>query len=810
MNENAGFMSPFIDFISSMWNWIEAHWIIGIGVLFTFFGLLFTLSEIRVYVKHKSTPDLLIFWIMSLITGITTLIFNDFVLGILLGLSLYMIIETIRIWDTPVWGKLMASSTAAYLVILGGKIGQVAYDRINKPDLPNDQIFSAAFNVSFYVFMATAFFFFGRKFIIVSRFSSPQMLYLFLFGVLYIFIAKSFPTDLDGNYHSYNYLNIQGAWKARVIFADFGTYEAMILLMIFMYLISGWLLDLLFGVKPVNDEKIIQKVKNVAEKIGIKDNIKVGFMKAPILNAFAYGSFFDKRIAFMASDLEEFDDADINGIVSHELAHTAKNHVIILLLISILELGIKKALGFPASTLDYTFLPNNAIENIKFVGYYFFSYGLVIVLLILVRVLEGHADKVTKEIGYGDELCRALYKLEGFYTGVASDFGISVNLLTDKQYTKYERQRFTAEAARNLYGEILFPSRGAAFSNILQSHPRTSYRIIALTSEKMNPLKFAFLPYRLLGFGLRKKAIKQVNQFDKKVMKILDKSYLDLHGEDALKIVKSNNPWKESYENFIGKQVIIHDPFNKKAIHGTFVSLIETTSVSSPYFGKIDDTEFDLMKSTIKLYYPGENYFLKDGSIFRLERFEIDEDQSPQLIGKINNMEKTIKLSNLGMLSTAISDLKGKEVLFFNKGLTKLERLNDIEITSSFKSSNFTIGEKQFTGKDLIIGFNPLGFEIRKTHLDKQFALLQFLVGKRIYLYTKQNFDVSLSGTVASVDENEFSIRDHDGDHTFELDDLKYIYFNLPTIEIITKEHVSLFTKIGIWWSNRKKFVYIN
>ncbi|MCH8908945.1 MAG: M48 family metalloprotease, partial [Candidatus Heimdallarchaeota archaeon] len=463
-----------ISTINDLFSLISENGTRAFGIVLTVVGLYFALSELRVYIKHQSSTDQLLMWSMVFTAGVFTVIFNDFVFGALVGISILMLVETYKMWDTPVWGQLMAATTISYLVILAGKAGQIIYDYVVKPEDPNEQIFSLAFNLSFYVFIAVAFLFFGRKFILVSRLSSPQIVYLFLFGMMYgviIFLQRQeiiFTRDADGFIRSFDYLNLNAEWTERVIFADFGTFEALTVIMIFMYFISGWLLDVLFGVKPVDDPELIAKVNAVAVKMGIKQNIKVGHVSAPILNAFAYGPFFDKRIAFISNDINEFTDSDIRGVVGHELAHSAKNHVMYLLLLSVFELGVKKALGFPATTLDYTFLPDDAVQNISFGWYYAFSYIFLIILLLFVRILEGHADKITKEIGYGEDLSKALFKLEGFYNGVASDFGISVNLLTDRKYTLAERRRFTAQAGRNLFGEILSPTRGSAFANIFQ------------------------------------------------------------------------------------------------------------------------------------------------------------------------------------------------------------------------------------------------------------------------------------------------------------------------------------------------------
>jgi hypothetical protein len=273
--------------------------------------------------------------------------------------------------------------------------------------------------------------------------------------------------------------------------------------------------------------------------------------------------------------------------VGHELAHAANHHVLVLLFLSVFELAFKKLLGLPATTLDYTFIPDNAVQNVSFVGYYIISYAMLIVLMIFVRILEGHADKKTLEAGYGKDLSQALFRLEGFYNGVAADFGISVNLLTDRTYSLPEKRRFTAQAARNLYTEVLKPSRGSAFANIFMSHPRTSYRIASLVDEDMDPLKGAFLPYRLLGFFMRNRAVKGLNSIHEEFRVVIDQSYESDYGKEGLRQVLEFNPWKEPFNALLNRDVIAYSKFQKRIITGVMTEIIETDIVSSPFQAKI-------------------------------------------------------------------------------------------------------------------------------------------------------------------------------------------------------------------------------
>ncbi|MCY3412364.1 MAG: M48 family metalloprotease [Candidatus Heimdallarchaeota archaeon] len=800
--------------ISQISEFIQANTTISLGYLLILIGLVFSLSELKVYLKHKSTSEQLIFWMMALLAGIITVLFNDLVLGLLTGVSLIMVVETIRILDTPIWGKLMATTTITYFVILIGRAGQVWYNWYYQPATPNEQIFSSAFALAMPIFLLVSFIFFGRKFILVSKFSSPNIVYLLLFGLVYSAIVglqeHVFPVDSKGFIQAYNYLQIEGSWRHRVMFADFGTFEALTIVMIFMYLISGWLLSVLMGVKPVTDPVFLEKVQKVAKTMGIKEEIKVGFVSAPILNAFAYGPFFDKRIAFIASDMDQFTDSDIRGIAGHELAHASRHHIVILTLLNIIELQVKKALLLPATQLDYAFLADQASASpLDFVGYYLFSYFLFAIMLIVVRILEGDADKITKEAGYQDDLVQALFRLEGFYNGFASDFGMSANLLTDRQYSLQERRRFTALAAKNLYNDVLSPSRGSAFANIFQSHPKTAYRIVGLVEPANNPRRNAFLPYRLLGFFLRKKAIKEVQTAIKRYSEAIDRSYIEDYGETALDEVLKFNPYEEIYTEFIDKHVLTFNTLNQEIKIGLFSGLRRMESVTSPIRVLVDETEVDPMVSSIHEYNLGDKYVMKDGRIGELLGHDLNDKKELEFSLKFEKGEEKISFKLFGKPLKYFEHLIGKEVIYFNKGVSRLKTVKSMEFGSTWSDSIIELNDETVRGSDIIVSFSPLGFETRKERISEQLDLLKSLQNSKITIYTKDNFDVSLAGTLEEVFDDKLILLDADGKQEIELDRLQYVVANKDTVEIVTKDHISLFTKVGIWWSNRKEFNYI-
>lgn len=766
-------------------------------------------SEFRVYRKHNTSLEQFVLWLMATIGGLVTFVFNDIVLGFLLAITVLMVYETYELRDAPVWGKLMLATTASYMVILVGKITQmiVNYYTLGTLTAEDERIFATSFNIFIFVFFLMAFLFFGKQFILVSRLSSPQIVYLFLFAFVYLGIAQF-------RLRNFDYLNIADSFPAdRILFLTFGTYEALVLSIIFMYFISGWLLNVLFGVKPVEDPVLLAKVKDVATTMGIEEDLKVGYVEAPILNAFAYGPFFDKRIAFISSDLSDFKDSDIRGIVGHELAHASKHHTFILLVISIGEVILKKALGLPASQLDYSFFADDL--GVTFFQYFLINYGLVIVLYVFVRALEGHADKVTKDAGYGEDLGKALFRLEGFYQGVASDFGISVNLLTNKQYSDAERQRFTAAAGRTLYQEFIKPKRFAAFSNIFVSHPRTSYRLASLLRDDISPIRAAFFPYNILGLLQRKSSIKKLNDVRNAAANLINETYNSDFSENALLDVHKYNPIIDQSLRYKGKHVLAFDPLEKILVQGQVSDVLPTNLTTTPIKMLINDQEVFTDNYVVKEFTPDTQYVLKSGALFTAKSYENDEKKGILIHGVLEDGEEhQVPITEFGISVEYIQEKVGKKMYVYNMGSATLYNLESFSTSDSWELSQFNItrdGEDplRLFGKDIIVGFPPIGVLFKREKTADNLEVLKGLINQKVALYTKDNYDVPVAGIVKTVNSEMLVLENRDGSHEVLMPKLEYIVSYEDTLEIYEKDKLSLYDRFIIWWDNRNKFQYI-
>ncbi|MHA1155554.1 MAG: M48 family metallopeptidase, partial [Candidatus Heimdallarchaeota archaeon] len=444
--------------------WFDAeHYQYTLGFILAILCGIIMLTELYTIITQKTEPDLLMLLLGGVIGGLVQGFTGDLLLSILSALCWLMIFSVWTIRESPVWRELMLASLISYLVVLSGRIIQIVLEwharvilNFTTPEevpywgLTGQQWFGIAWNVFIYVFFLLCIIFFGRRFFLVSRLTSPQIIYLMFFALSYL-VLYNFTEFLNVTYPG-----VPEAISDRVLFASFGTYEIMIVVNFLLYLISGPLLHLVFGVKKVDDERVLALVQEVKEKLGVKSKVRVGKVKAPILNAFAFGAFFDKRIAFMSRNLSDFTDDDIRGIAGHELAHAQRVHTLWLFLITTITFAITKALQLPATTLDYIFDPNVGLD---FLWYYLYNIVILVFSYLFVRILEGRADRLTMKAGYGKALAKSLVKLDGFYQGIASEMGLSVYLLTDKEQTNAEKIRFLGDAGRNMYNITIKPNK---------------------------------------------------------------------------------------------------------------------------------------------------------------------------------------------------------------------------------------------------------------------------------------------------------------------------------------------------------------
>jgi len=837
-----------IDYWNLLWGLIKNDPNIGIGILIALLGLVFLISEIVTKVRHGTTSENLMLAFIALTFGLVLIFLSNWLIAIALGLFVLAVYQTYMLRESPVWRELMIISVVTYFIFLVGTVGDKIWELVTGEK--NELFTGWAYNLMLYVFIILALIFFGKKFVLVSRLMSPQILYLTLFALAYVAlygVGKLVPgfDNLTWNYlgiYSFTLSNfftigdsallpsagnhLGGLVKTdsllvqRTIFLSLGPWEIIILLSVFMYFISGWLLTFLLRIKPTNDKRVLRIVEEVRVRIGTKRKVKVGFVEAPILNAMAYGPLFDQRVALIASSLDDFSDDDIRGIVAHELAHNRRGHIIWLQLLAWIEMIIKKGFLLPATTLDYA-----AVKGLIPFGLYFLiSYGIIAILYIFVRILEGDADLQTKKAGYGKELAQALYKLEGFYQGVAGDFGLNVQLLTGREFTPEEKQRFQGEAAMRLYKHLYRPGRWDMVANMFMSHPRTAYRIIAVVSDDYSPVKGALLPFWfVLPNFIRGKSIKKLSKKREEFSKLISERYTEYHGEKGVESFLEITRMNDLISMLKGRYVVAYDRIFDDCIEGEVTDIEISDTIVRPLLlniqaknetKKILFTDYVIHDAQVD-----EKYVLKNGKIGKLVSWQKEErTQRPTFtFQQIDNPSKAFERDYTGKPISYFTDLIDKEVFSYNDGLDRKAVLENISFENSLASSLITLKTDdngkmktfELNGKDIIIDLPPVLVRLNYDKKENQTGLIESTIGKSVVLFTKEEIETGIACILTSLKDDKVAYKIKDKEFEIERKKIDYIYIYTDTPKFMVKKHVSFFDRILMRISNIRDMKYI-
>ena len=812
----------FMDTISL---WFNAEHIQNtLGFIVAIICGIIILTELYTVITQKTEPDLLMLLLGGLIGGLVQGFTADLLLAILSALCWLMIFSVWTIRESPVWRELMLASLISYLVVLGGRIIQTILEWharviLNYPNpeevpywgLTGQQWFGIAWNVFIYVFFLLCIIFFGRRFFLVSRLTSPQIIYLMFFAVSYL-ILYNFTDFLNVTFPG-----VPEAVGSRVLFASFGTYEIMIVVNFLLYLISGPLLNLIFGVKKVDDERVLGLVEEVKEKLGVKSKVRVGKVKAPILNAFAFGAFFDKRIAFMSRDLSDFTDDDIRGIAGHELAHAQRVHTLWLFLITTITFAITKALQLPATTLDYIFDPNVGLD---FLWYYLYNIALLVFSYLFVRILEGRADILTMRAGYGKALAKSLVKLDGFYQGIASEMGLSVYLLTDKEQSKPEKIRFLGDAGRNMYDITIKPNNMELLINLLASHPKSAYRVVALTDqEKLPPIKAAMLPFLLLIPFVRRKYLRELQESRSGISELIDQAFIEAYGKKAPKQYDELSHKTYQYKFLEDKEIVAISKVNKKEyLYGKVTKLKSTANITTlvviELVTKEGKKEITLSDYEVFEMAEGQKQLFKNGKFGIIKQIGTNEKKfafKVQMLGEETDLkEMTIP----GKPIHYFENMVGKNILFQQKGFTRSAKLDAIEFSDEgLAESKFSISigneTKTISGEKFVLEFKPFAVYLKKGKEKQQRSMFESLKGKPVSFQTKDDLDTLLKGELKEIKEDQVKVKTLDEKIDVKIDRIEFIYSYEDSMLLIYKPNLSFVERIMMYFQNRKKLAYI-
>jgi Zn-dependent protease with chaperone function len=683
---------------------------------------------------------------------------KDFLTSIMGAFSIYLWIGIYELKDYPVINKILIISLVTYNIIFIS--GLFSY-YLREPIFIN-----TSFAFSFWIILILGFLLFGRKYIIVWRFMSPEYLTLFLYIIAWlaiVFINQYTPLDLivnqPINFNKFNFLNF-----------FLNIYFLLILVNWVIYFISGFILDKMLGIHRVKEKKLLDIVNNIKKDIGIKGNIKIGYGKYPILNAMAYGSVIDKRIAVIADDINEIPNDELKGILAHELAHTKGNHTLILTLITSLDLIIRMVLGIPATFYDYTF-GNPQIPLIVFI---LLNLVIYFFLFIFVRILEGKADLKTKEAGYAGELAKALYNLESFYA-TGREIGLNTMLLSEEKITKDNQLLNYISTAKYLNQSMIKPSRASLLATFIHSHPPSYYRIAALLDNKLNPGKEAILSFICLKRSKQKKYAKKFEHARQKFKLLATEKFKESFQINDIPQLMQKIRRKEFYQLDIQKDYIFRNLIQDEIIIAKLIDVDFNDDITDPekYIVKDLKTNQKMLLNSSEYSYTlfdmNSQYVFKNNKPLKLINIELKNENKEGFYKFLdqngNQVQKPIYKTKLPKSISFIKNLKDLEIFLKTKG--SLQIFKCINVIPKDKLPNFEleISDAQNPEKsdkyllnELIMRPKNMFLSISKSDnfRESEINLMKWLLKRQlqVYLYLKKPVNNLEIGYIQKIDKD--------------------------------------------------------
>jgi Zn-dependent protease with chaperone function len=764
------------------------------------------LEEIFVWAKNGEKSEfsdiVFIFFFFFFIFFAT----KEFLTSIMGAFSIYLWMGVWELKKYPVINKILIISLITYTIIF--ITGIISFY------LENPFFLNTAFAFSFWIILILGFILFGRKYIIVWRFMSPQYLTLFLYIIGWLAVV------FIDQYTSINFLDY--------------IYIVLIFVNILVYFSSGVFLDKLLGIKRIRNDNLITVVNDVKRNIAIKGKVKIGYGKYPILNAMAYGPFIDRRIAIIAENLNNIPEDELKGIVAHELAHTKGNHTLLLALITIADLLFRMLFGIPATIYDYTF----GNPQIPFIYFILINIGIYIILYFFIRILEGFADLRAKRSGYQVELAKALYNLESFYA-TGREFGLNTMLLCEEKLTKENQMLDYIDTAKYLNKSMIKPSRISLLSNFLNSHPLTFHRLIAILNDDkaIKPAKEAILPIICLRRSKQRQYAKKFSEAREKIQKIATKKFKEFFNIENIAILCEDLKIKDHYQLALGREFLFRNLISKEIIIGKLIDIKFQDNVCDPENYLIQnlktgkrETLSSSLYSRKKIYF-NNSYYIDDKKLL-MNNVELkpSETKGNYIFSDVdgNIIRKSINKTKLSYPLEFIESFEDQFIFLKQKGELQIYRCKNVKTSENDHlilelKADSESEEKQdklsISIKDLIIFPQRVRFSITKNSKLKasDIKLLEWIKNHKImaYFYLKKpvnNIEIGYLKNIAYYTvpfESKENNSEKDTEiieitistifnklKQFKLKELDFINFKYITGMIQKQSELSIFSKL--------------
>lgn len=197
---------------------------------------------------------------------------------------------------------------------------------------------------------------------------------------------------------------------------------------------SKWMAKMMMGVKVLKpdhnlsayERNLVERVHRLARAAGIRRMPEVGIYQSREVNAFATGpSKNNSLVAVSTGLLEEMDDAAVEGVLAHEVAHISNGDMVTMTLLQGIVNTFVVFLARIAAWIASRFVREDMAPIVHFIAVLVFQILFSILGSLVVfafsRHREFHADKGGADLAGKDKMVHALRMLKGYTQRISSD-----------------------------------------------------------------------------------------------------------------------------------------------------------------------------------------------------------------------------------------------------------------------------------------------------------------------------------------------------------------------------------------------------
>lgn len=192
-------------------------------------------------------------------------------------------------------------------------------------------------------------------------------------------------------------------------------------------LMSRWMAKKMMNVKVIDpdgpmtsqERQVVDMVHRMSRAAGLTKMPEVGIYHSPEVNAFATGPSKSRSLVAVSSGLlQEMDDAAIEGVIAHEVAHIANGDMVTMTLLQGVVNTFVIFLARIAAFIASRFVKEEMAPIVHFIAIIVFQILFSILGSIVVfafsRYREFHADRGGADLAGKDKMVHALRSLQAY------------------------------------------------------------------------------------------------------------------------------------------------------------------------------------------------------------------------------------------------------------------------------------------------------------------------------------------------------------------------------------------------------------